>query len=81
MEQKLYKRNIFKLFAITISNAFIFAYVVERLFGLERGISILEVQYITIIFNYSNILYVASPHLLDFESLYSFLVATKLENS
>lgn len=50
MEQKLYKENVYKLFAITMSNAFIFAYVVERLFGLERGLSILEVQYIGIIY-------------------------------
>lgn len=51
MEYKRYKSNIVKIFLIIFLNSFIFAYVIERLFALERGLSILEMQYITIIFS------------------------------
>ncbi len=43
--QDAYRRNIPLLFAITFFQHFIFAYVIERLFALERGMTVLYVVY------------------------------------
>lgn len=48
MTARKLKGNIQKLFLITLSNSLIFAYVIERIFAQERGLSILEMQYILI---------------------------------
>lgn len=50
MTARKLKGNIQKLFLITFSNSLIFAYVIERIFAQERGLSILEMQYILIIY-------------------------------
>lgn len=50
MEQTKFKNNIIKIFIISFFNSMIFAYVVERVFALERGLSLLQIQYIIIIY-------------------------------
>jgi hypothetical protein len=39
-----YKRNIVLIYGITILQSLIFAYVIERIFGESRGLSVLEMQ-------------------------------------
>lgn len=51
MELKGYKLNIIKIYIIMFLNSLIFAYVIERIFALERGLTILEMQYIGIVFS------------------------------
>lgn len=51
MNRKLLNKNIIKLFFITICQALVFAYVIERLFAEERGLSVLEMQYLLIFFS------------------------------
>ncbi|MFE5320317.1 MFS transporter [Paenibacillus sp. NPDC056579] len=51
-----FKGNIGKLYAITFCNGWIFAYVIERLFAVERGLSIIEMQWIFIIFSVTSVL-------------------------
>lgn len=46
-----YKANIRKIFAITFFNSWIFAYVIERIFALDRGLSILEIQLLLILYS------------------------------
>jgi len=51
-----YKKNVAKLYAITFFNGWIFAYVIERLFGLERGLSVMEMQWVFIVFSATSVL-------------------------
>jgi MFS family permease len=46
-----YKANIRKIFAISFFNSWIFAYVIERIFALDRGLSILEIQLLLILYS------------------------------
>lgn len=48
-----YKSNIFKLNLYCFFNSLIFAYVIERLFSLERNISIQQMVYLEIIYAFS----------------------------
>ncbi|MBM7614951.1 MFS transporter [Alkaliphilus hydrothermalis] len=50
MDAKKYESNIKKIFVIMFLNSLIFAYVIERMFALERGITVLQMQYIGIIY-------------------------------
>jgi len=43
--------NVRKLYFITICQALVFAYVIERLFASERGLSVLEMQYLLIFYS------------------------------
>ncbi|MFD1739559.1 MFS transporter [Bacillus salitolerans] len=49
-------RNISKIFLIVGCQSFILAYVIERIFALERGLSILEMQYILIIYSTTSLI-------------------------
>lgn len=57
MEYKKYRLNVIKIFIIIFLNSLVFAYVIERLFALERGISILEMQYIIIIYSITTLIF------------------------
>ncbi|MTI66736.1 MAG: MFS transporter [Firmicutes bacterium] len=56
MEKKKYESNIKKIFIIMFLNSLIFAYVIERIFAMERGITVLQMQYILIIFSIVSII-------------------------
>lgn len=49
-EVRKIKSNIWKLYAYWFFHGLIFAYVIERLFGLERGLTVQEMVYLEIIF-------------------------------
>ncbi|MBU9711705.1 MFS transporter [Evansella tamaricis] len=49
--QSQYQNNVIKLFLICVCHSFVLAYVIERIFALERGLTILEMQYILIIYS------------------------------
>jgi MFS family permease len=51
VEIKKYQQNIGKLFIITICQGLVFAYVIERIFAQERGLTILEMQYLLIYYS------------------------------
>ncbi|MTI69101.1 MAG: MFS transporter [Firmicutes bacterium] len=56
MEKKKYESNIKKIFVIMFLKSLIFAYVIERIFAMERGITVLQMQYILIIFSIVSII-------------------------
>lgn len=51
------KRNIVLIFMITIFQSLIFAYVIERVFGESRGLSVLEMQYLLIAYSVFSIIF------------------------
>jgi MFS family permease len=52
-----YKRNIVLIYGITILQSLIFAYVIERIFGESRGLSVLEMQYLLILYSVFSIIF------------------------
>jgi MFS family permease len=52
-----YKRNIVLIYGITILQSLIFAYVIERIFGETRGLSVLEMQYLLILYSVFSIIF------------------------
>jgi MFS family permease len=51
------KRNIVLIYLITIFQSLIFAYVIERVFGESRGLSVLEMQYLLISYSVFSIIF------------------------
>ncbi|HYK74158.1 MAG TPA: MFS transporter [Pseudoneobacillus sp.] len=51
------KHNIHFIFHITIFQSFIFAYVIERVFAESRGLSVLEMQYLLILYSLFSIIF------------------------
>jgi MFS family permease len=51
------KRNIVLIFFITIFQSLIFAYVIERVFGETRGLSVLDMQYLLIAYSVFSIVF------------------------
>jgi MFS family permease len=51
------KHNIILIYCITILQSLIFAYVIERVFGESRGLSVLEMQYLLILYSVFSIIF------------------------
>jgi MFS family permease len=51
------KHNISLIYCITILQSLIFAYVIERVFGESRGLSVLEMQYLLILYSVFSIIF------------------------
>jgi MFS family permease len=51
------KHNIILIYCITILQSLIFAYVIERVFGESRGLSVLEMQYLLILYSVFSIVF------------------------
>jgi MFS family permease len=51
------KHNIVLIYSITILQSFIFAYVIERVFGESRGLSVLDMQYLLILYSVFSIIF------------------------
>lgn len=51
MELKKYKSNVKKIFIIVFLKSLVFAYVIERIFESERGLSVLQMQYLFITYS------------------------------
>lgn len=49
-------RNIPKLFVITFFQSFVMAYVIERIFALERGLNVLNMQVLLMVFTIGSLL-------------------------